>query len=683
MTLKETLITLFKKYFPYLVIFAAALLSCYVYFFENIASGDDIVFHLSMVNDVLYGFEHGYFGLSTNHLFMGGFAFYNYGFYGPITHYGAAIFVTLFKWTGATAMTGIKFMVIASGLLGGIYMYKLALKISNGNRIVALIGSLLFVFLPYRIFCALARCAFAESVAMALMPMVFYGAYSFMHDKKEDYHVEPYVAFAIGAILITLSHPFTGLITAIFGLLYVLFNVKNIINNRKNYPALISLGAAIIIIIFCVLFYITTSMYYEGTNLYNLSNAERQWTTYEHIASETSRTYNFSGFINIIHINGAVGNDWWNNEDVSSIMFSSLLYFIAMICAITADLLLGKLKHSIFYKHAAATIIAFALPLIFRVRAEIYIALAISLVAYFFISFLIKKLPDSSEENVPLYRNIDLYFLAISIVLCIILLFVPEAWLCVPPILYKGQFAWRMWSITAFLVAMLVSLLLSHFKTNKALLIGTSVIECSIVTLTMGTLEKRIAYEIKSKNIVEKEDDNYEYAMKYKYSGVQNEMAPQIFYSNEYTSEYANSLYLKVRNAILGQYNFFYDQEHYYDPAFLEGSGAIEITEYNSPNNKFHIEVTSDKALIQFPQIYYNEYAMYSGSKYLGSAKNVDGLIAFELNKGSYDVALSFKGSKGYQITRPLFYIGTFLLISGGVFGCVYRHTFMKKKEDE
>ena len=683
MTIKETLINIFKKYFPYLVIFIAALLSCYIYFFQGIYMGDDIRFHISMVNDVLYGFEHGFLTISNNHLFMGGFAFFNFGFYGPVTHYGAAIFVTLFKWTGATAMTGLKFMVIASGFLGGIYMYKLALKISNGHRVIALISSVLFVFLPYRIFCALARCAYAESIAMALIPMVFYGAYSFMHDKKEDYRVEPYVAFAVGAVLIMLSHPFTGLITAIFGVLYVLFNVKNIIDNRKNYRALISLGAALIAVVFCVLFYIVSSLYLEGTGLYNLSDAERQWTTYEHISSETARSYNFSGFINIVHISNVYGSEWWNNEDVSSLLFSSALYFVSMISAVAVDLSLTKAKYSIYYKHAAATIIAFILPIIFKVRVEIYLALAISLMVYFFISFLIKKLPENKDEELPLYKNVDLYFLCLSIVICLILLFVPTSWKYVPTVLYKGQFAWRMWSVTAFLVAMLVSLLLSHAKANKAALVATSIIACSIVTFTMGTLEKRVAYEIKSSLILQPEDDNYDFAMGIKYSGVQNEMAPRIFYTDDYEPSYANSLFSKVKFSINYQTNFFYDAESYFEPVYLEGDGTVAITEYHSPNNKFHIEVTSEKSLIQFPQIYYQGYSMYKGSSKLGEAKNVDGLIAFELDKGVYDVQLIYQGTKGYQITKPLFYIGVFLIVSGGVFGCVYRHTFMKKKEQE
>ena len=71
---KDKWLNIFKTFFPYLVLVVAGLLSCYIYFLPGIAYGDDIMFHISMVNDVVYGIRHGYFGLSTNHLFMGGFA---------------------------------------------------------------------------------------------------------------------------------------------------------------------------------------------------------------------------------------------------------------------------------------------------------------------------------------------------------------------------------------------------------------------------------------------------------------------------------------------------------------------------------------------------------------------------------------------------------------------------------
>ena len=94
---KDRWLNIFKKSLPFVLIVAASLLSCFVYFLPGLASGDDLAFHISMTNDLLYGFEHGYFGYSTNHLHMGGFAIFNYAFYWPGLHYGAAIFVSMFN----------------------------------------------------------------------------------------------------------------------------------------------------------------------------------------------------------------------------------------------------------------------------------------------------------------------------------------------------------------------------------------------------------------------------------------------------------------------------------------------------------------------------------------------------------------------------------------------------------
>ena len=671
---KESFINIFKKYFPYAVIVIASILSCFVYVCNGLAGGDDIAFHLGMVNDLIYGFDHGYFGYSTNHIFLGGFALYNFSYYGPVTHYGAAIFTYLFRWLGATPTDGLKFMIFASAILGGIYMYKLALKMANGRQAIAVICSTIFLFLPYRIFCALARCAFAESIAMALIPMVFYGVYSFIHD--EEYRVEPYVAFASGAVLIVLSHPFTALITVLFGVLYVLFNVKGVIAKLRDKRALISLGSAIIIIVFCVLFYVLNSHHYESSGIYNISDAERQWTTYEFISEDTIRSFQFSGFINFVYISGRQGDPIWAKDTISSLTFSIIVYALSMVLAILFDKLLNNLKYSKYYKHPATCVIAFAFPLIFQVRVEIYLAILISLILYFFISFLVKKLPDASEKYVPLYKSVDLYFLIVALIITLALIFVPWAWKLVPPIMYKGQFPWRMFSILSFLVAMLVSLIFSRFKANKIALTIASVIACGLMTMTMGTLEKRVIFEHNPNSIIV--HDGAEYAKDIKYSGAQNEMVPQVFYDNAYSATYTNSLYHTVRSRVLSQQNFIYDLESYIKPAVLEGAGEVNIYEYDSPNNKFHVDITSETALVQFPQFYYDSYEIKQDGKTISKVQNVDGLIAFTLKQGTYDIALSFKPCKAYQITIPFFYIGAFLLASGGVFGYIYRKKLMK-----
>ena len=50
---KDTFISVFKKYFPYAAIVIASILSCFVYLCNGVAAGDDIGFHLGMVNDLM------------------------------------------------------------------------------------------------------------------------------------------------------------------------------------------------------------------------------------------------------------------------------------------------------------------------------------------------------------------------------------------------------------------------------------------------------------------------------------------------------------------------------------------------------------------------------------------------------------------------------------------------------
>ena len=663
---------------PYALLVIVAFLSCYIYFLPGLAPGDDVDFHVSMVADLLYGFDHGYFSYSTNHLYVGGFSLFNFGFYGPVTHYGAAIFTFLFRWAGASPITGLKFMVFASSILGEIFMYQLALKISKNNVLIALISTTMFVFMPYRIFCLICRCAFAEGVAMAMIPMVFYGAYSFVHDEK--YRVMPYVVLVSGAALIILTHPYTGLITAVFSILYVLFNIKKVIMRRRNYPAIISLVSSAIIITMLVLFFVLTSSYYKSLNIYNLSDAERQWTNYNHISDSTKDSFSYSGFLKFDIIKQWTGASWWNNETVPSTVFSVVLYFASMTFAIVSDYLLKPLKKSQYYRPVVFVVLAFVFPIVFQTRAEVYFAIGVSTALYYAIKFAYDKYPTEESDDTKLYKKVDFYYLLVALFLCAIFIFVPVSWKIVPSLFYNGQFAWRLWSVVSMLVAMLVAFLLSNLKVKKEGLIITSVLVASMMTLAMGTLEKRVYYEKQSGNIMKNID--YDYVKKQNYSGKQNEMVPMIYYSNTYTSSYANSLYSDIKKIIHEKQNLIYDVDSYIKPVFLTGAGDVSIYEYNTPNNKFHVQIDTDTALVQFPQIYYATYTAYSGGKKIATATNVDGLITFELTKGTYDIDLKFQPYSGYTATVPLFYIGVVLLIGGGVFGYIYRKKFLKEENE-
>lgn len=683
MQFKKVLISVLKFTYPYILIHLATLISNYFVFFNGIMSGDDIRFHMFQIQDLIIGFERGYFGLTTNHVFMGGFAVNNYGFYGPVPHYCAAIIGYLFKWAGGNAEFGYKSVIIISSFVGGVYFYKLAYKMSH-NKLLSLSAAILFIFMPYRIFCAVCRCAFAEVVAICFIPMIFYGAYSIVHDKT--YSVSPYIALAIGASVVIMSHPFTGLMCALFGVLYLVFNIKFLFKKRDGFTIWPSVIGTILIIVCLIGFYVGNALTTKNAGIYRLNDPIIDWTNFNHVADSTELSLHFSGFLNLIWINGVQGGEGWNNETVANIILSLFVFVIGVINMMIADSLTKLAPKNKYYRWAVDVFAAFMFLPLFSVRLEIYLAVLIAAILFILVSYLFDKSKiNNSPDFSSLKFNPDLYFLVTVIIISFLMMFVPSIWALLPEIFYQCQFAWRIWGICMFFVAMLITLLLSHVQQFKGALSSFAIGSAFVLCLSQGLLEKRIAYSLNQTNFHDINEttliDNYEA----RYSGAQNEMVPLVLMDNDYKPTYSNSLWYKVNKAFRTWYYesnpFIYSIDDYkeYNPVFLEGEGTIEITNYNSPNNSFDITVTSETSLVQFPQIFNVGYVAYSNGKYLGSAENIDGLIAFRLPKGTYSIDLVFKNSKAYQIARPFFYVGLVSLIPFGLFGLYYKN---KHKRD-
>ncbi len=670
------------RLYPYALIIVASLVSNYFLFYQGIPAGDDIRFHLFQITDLIYGFNHGYFSLSTNHVFLGGFAVYNYGFYGPVPHYAAAIIAFIFK---GDAEFGYKSVLFLSSVVAGIAFYKLAYRMSK-NQHIATIAAAMFIFMPYRIFCAVCRCAFAEVVAICFIPMIFYGAYAIVHD--EEYHVGPYISLIIGAAVVIMSHPFTGLICAIFGLLYLVFNIHLLIKKRNGFKIWPSMIVSLVLICCLIGFYVINSMVTKNSGMYRLNDPVIDWTNYEHIADQTGWSWHFSGFLNFIYINQNQNNPGWSEENSSFIIMSLIVFALSIILMIIADSLVRLAPKNKYYRWAT-NMIGIVFQFLFPARLETLLACIVFYIVFTAVSYLYN--PEHYEnEKTPLKFNLDFYFLITSIFICLVFIFIPGAWLYVPEIFYQAQFPWRLWGPTMFFIAMLIVLLISYLQKYKGVVVSFASFTALLLTLSQGLIEKRIFY-YNDGRVFSDVDVNYVMTeSEARYSGAQNEMVPMILMENNYKSEYDNSLYYKVRYGILTWYSnhnpFIYSLEDYqkYNPVFLEGEGNIVITEYNSPNNTFDVKISSKTALIQFPQIYNKTYEIYSQGKSLGEAKNIDGLIAFELPQGEYSVNLNFKNSKGYQIARPFFYVGLVSLIPFTLFGIYYHYkTIDKKKESE
>jgi len=683
MNAKENLLKKFWSIFPYLIIILGSFLSTYILFRGGLPGGDDIVFHLSQIEDLIYGFKHGYWGLTTNHLFFGSLALNNYAFYGPLPHYLAAIIGFLTEWRGGSAIFGYKVVIFLAGIMGGIYFYLMSLKISK-SKALSMIASIIFVFTPYRLFCAICRAAFSEAVAMCFIPVVFYGAVSVIHNEK--YQVSPYIALILGAFGVILSHPFTGLLTAVFGVLYFVFNIKHFIKNRKNWMMWISLGVSLILIVCLVGFYVFPAMQFKKLSIYQFNDAVKCWTTYEHVSGDTARSVQYSGFINWKYVAQMSGVAEWKNDTESLLIFSIFIYFISLVIMMVVDHFVKPLKHSKYYRYAADILPVLVIQLIIFFRVEVFFASVVCFFGYIAINKLMDNNIDSEKTRFLFIKSFDFYFLIFSLIVCFSLIFIPTSWLNVPKAFYNAQFPWRVWSIAFFFISMLVVVVFSEFKADKRVLSTLLVLGCSLLTMSQALIEKRNNYYKEGSKVYV---DAYETALKATGSGAQNEGCPQIFFDGEYEPSYPNSLYytltyLYYNNSKLYRYidtseAFAHDVDSYVTPVILEGSGSISVKELNTPSVTLSVKIDTDNALVQLSQIYYDGYVAKEGKKTIAEGINVDGFVAFNLHQGEYQVTVKFINTKTYRITRPFFYVGCVLIAPLAVVG----YKINKRKETQ
>jgi hypothetical protein len=689
---KDKLVRVGENLFLYIFLAAVAMLSCYLFFLKGLPWQDDIAFHLTQCYDVYYGFKNGFFGLSTNHLAMGAFGYNVYLFYGPLPHYlvGFLYFVT--ENMGGTLIGCYKFTVIASVFISGIFTYLLGLRVSKGNRGIALVGALLYMLFPYRYFCIFCRGAFSEGFAMAFIPMLFYSLYRILNDK--EFYVSPFINTILAVVFLVLSHPFTALLNVTFALLYLLVNIKKLIKVLKRKGSLAYTLVSLILVVGLVYFYAIPTFIAKSTGSYIVCDADTVWTTYDSIVLSIKASSHYSGFFDLTWISGSLTNPIFNGTfSVSYLLISMGVGLAGILLSLVTDYFIQKLPYSKYYRFLVDLLVLFILPAFLYRRVEVLIGLGIYYV--FFVLLMLYKDAPSPEDDMDsprhsILRDPDFYYILVSAGIVITFIFCGVVWKGVPSIYYQAQFAWREWSLFSFFCSELVIYLLSYFqyvpfKGKKYVYALMGCVAVLFMSFNHAYVEKRAVYE---------ESDSYYYSLigedyvrNVTHEGVANEYLPIVFSDSSYTSKYSNSLYTPVKNALSRQTNFIHSLDMYnsttYCPRALEGDSDLKATKLNTPAVTLEGTINQDDTLVQIPQFYYDGYEakvtdMTSNSVSYASISEVDGLVAFKVSKvGTYTIDISYKGSKNYRIGKYLFIVSSVGLVALGVSGYLFR----KKQE--
>ena len=696
---KEEFLSFLKKSFPYILLILGSLLPFWfwIIYTDFITGGDDVATHISLVYDLVYGFEHGFF-YSTNHVYLGIFAYDASLFYGMFPHYVAAILKYLFSWAGLNVIGSIKLVSIISQIVGTIFTYKLALLITK-NKTISLGCGFLFAFMPYRIFCFYFRFAWAEAIATCFIPIFFYALYRiFVYDKK--IYVAPFILLVTSLAMEIMSHPFSAILTVFAGVIVVLFNIKNIILKikEKNIRWFTYLGISVVLEIGLVFVFVFPMFQALESGIYRVSYDDIMWTSLEAIISRIPMSNQFSGFLNFFWLGDY--NIQSSTDSVTLWAVGITLFIFIIIAVYVVDYLILKYckyqgKWLYLIRALITFVIMFVPNIIASQRIETYLAMSLFYVLYLILYILPLKRwlgfenevesynKSVKEESLSLIKDNNIYACLLILIIGFLYLYTSFIWKISPSFLYMGQFPFRFWSIVGIFMIILVCYLIKPFIKIKAvqpIFIGLS---CFLLTLDMGMVDKRL-FSLPNENPGSFEPD-MQWIMNIREFGAQNEYMPQIIYDiyrGDVKPSYPNSLANKVGLYVVNKLTMIFDMENYITPQFLEGEGDIDIFYLNTPDVKFNVITNSDNNLIQIPQFYYDGYnakaVFENGETQNLEVINVDGLVSCYAPKGTYQLEFTFPGNTLKQAGWYVLSFSIVGVISFAIYGYLNRKKLCK-----
>ncbi len=663
---------------PLIVIGLMTLCCCYLYLFDGITSGDDFRFHMGNIYEVYYGLKNGLSIDSTNHLMMGAYAYNTHLFYAPLPHYAAGIMMYVFN---LTTIEAVKWFMSLMNFFAGIMFYCLAYKMTK-KMSVSLLSAAFFLFCPYRMFCGLARFAYAETIAMCFIPCFFYGIYSVTHDETPK--AWSFLSVILGGCGLILSHPFTAICMALFAVLYMVVNFKGVWRFLKTKKGIIYSVSTVVLIIMGVGFYAFPMVQALGTGIYRMSDANAVWTTYAHVSASTLNSSSFSGFLNLVWIASRIEANAWNLDWTPALLSLSVsLVAVGGILAAIADLILSRLPNNKYYRLPIMLIVSYLPICFFKQRIEVYLAMALFDVMLIVTEFIKDKSEGYFEKKGWFKRNkgivIDVSFLLIVTAIAIVFIYVPGAWKNVPSAFYSCQFAWRLWSVVSLSMSLLFVYGLNattYIKKVKTPFYLASILPFLMFSASQGYVEKKYLID---NNGVWKEFGQTQ-CEEASNIGVMNEYIPLSFYDENYSPSYSNSLFRTIKSTIGSYWLYQHTADDYLTPVFLEGSGSIIVTDLNTPSVDLSIVVSED-ALIQIPQFFYDGYLITAYDELSDKTielepTNVDDLVSFKLPAGNYDVEVRYIGPKLRRVFNILFYVGlagTASLAGYGIYESILR----------
>lgn len=217
--MKNTICNYIKKskYLNYIIIIFISILVSIPFLKITLLGTGDTNLHLLRIIGLKNSIEDSSFPYIVSPYFCNNFGYATNLFYPQLVTY-IPYLLKIITPTYEKAMYLFAFITI---VLSGIFMYNFTMQISR-NKWVSLISSIIYLVFPYRFECIYERFAIGEFTALIFIPILFEGLYNLIKQDKSKHYL-----ISIGTIGILFSHTLTAVYSAIFCIIFIIFNIKD------------------------------------------------------------------------------------------------------------------------------------------------------------------------------------------------------------------------------------------------------------------------------------------------------------------------------------------------------------------------------------------------------------------------------------------------------------------------
>jgi len=268
-----------KRWIHYIFIIIIGILVSIPLIWIQIRTTDDGWLHLIRLIGLDKSIDNGDFPFLVFPYLCKNFGYSMTAFYPPIVLYIPYI-ISLFT---QTFTAGLKIFACLSIILSGIFMYNFIYEVTKKKEIAFLASAVYMVF-PYRFEDIYNRYAIGEFTAFVFIPVVFQGLYNLLHDDGRKHYL-----IAIGAIGLLLSHTISTVYTALFCLIYIIFNIKNFFKKEIILKCLIN----VIFILLVCSFFIIPMFEFQNSAEYSIFQPNVMKTSGKYVQNNTIELWQF------------------------------------------------------------------------------------------------------------------------------------------------------------------------------------------------------------------------------------------------------------------------------------------------------------------------------------------------------------------------------------------------------